>query len=336
MTREEDWSYAAFILTSGQTAVKGEMACLDTSNGNVTPGQASTTLVPIGYFGDDVTGDGTLTVRVRLFRESKLHWFANDTNPNNVTAANIGSEVYIKDSKTVTTASSGNSKGGRVWAVNATYGVLLEMGIGVTGPTGAGSASGNVADRATLKAIAAAARYDGQLVMVLTDNSLWRFNASSTAAADGADELVCVPGAGSGRWIRADKAFIARIPISFANTDNQTIWTVPTGFVLKLTAHPFWDVAVGFTGGSSSAIGVHASDSGYTSKGDLIGGAAGDVAATLVAGLTAGTAGGKLDTVAHLQGLLLQAADTLKFDRITSAFNAGSGFVCVPVTQVVP
>jgi len=47
-------------------------------------------------------------------------------NPANaVTASNLFADVYILDDQTVTTASSGNSKAGRVWAVDAD-GVCVE------------------------------------------------------------------------------------------------------------------------------------------------------------------------------------------------------------------
>jgi hypothetical protein len=85
------------------------------------------------------------------------------------------------------------------------------------------------------------------------------------------------------------------------------------------------------TGGSSSAIGVSSSKTGFTTKGDLLGGATGDVAAALTAALSPanGTIGAKMDTVAELHTTLWKAADIIRFDRITSAFTAGSGAVNV-------
>jgi hypothetical protein len=85
--------------------------------------------------------------------------------------------------------------------------------------------------------------------------------------------------------------------------------------------HGYWEVTTGFTGGSSSAIGISSSNStGHTTKGDLLGGSGGDVAATLVAGYPSGTIGADIAA-----GLMMVAADTVRFDRITSAFTAGAG-----------
>lgn len=57
-----------------------------------------------------------------------------------------------------------------------------------------------VADVATLKAMAEAERRDGDLVLVLDANNLYRFDSASAAAGD--DNFVLVPDVGSGRWIR--------------------------------------------------------------------------------------------------------------------------------------
>jgi hypothetical protein len=189
----------------------------------------------------------------------------------------------------------------------------------------------STASRTTLAAIAASARFDGMLVMVLTDNSLWRFNSASTLTDDEAQELAVEPDAGTGCWIRVDKAFVMKIPISFANTDGEAIETIPEGFALRLTGHPYWEVTAEWTGGSSSAIGISTNVSGYETGGDILGGATGDVLATLVAGIAAGTQGGELVDEVAFHDLLLEEASEFQFDRITSAFTAGSGFVCIPV-----
>jgi hypothetical protein len=84
-----------------------------------------------------------------------------------------------------------------------------------------------------------------------------------------------------------------------------------------------WEVTTGFTGGSSSAIGISSDATGWSTKGDLLGGAGGDVTATLgtakkaIAG-TAGAMGG---------ALLIPSTKIIRFDRITSAYTAGAGFV---------
>lgn len=331
----ENWGYAAFVLTSAAAAVKGEVACIDTSTGKVTVGGTSTTLMPVGWFNESKTGDGSATVQVRLFREIVGAWWTNDSDPNAVDSGDIGSTCYVKDGSTVSasSASSTRSIAGRVWAISATRGVLVEAGAAVTGPTGtSGVGSGNVATRAALTAVAAAGRYDGQMVMVRTDGSLWRFVAASSVSADGAGELALAPDVGTGRWLRANQSFTMKLAISKDTADATALCTIPGQMALRMTGLPYWEVTTGFTGGTSSAIGMSASAIA-TTKGDLLGGAAGQLTAVLgTAGVKPGTIGPLIDTLAEQQAFLLVAADFLRFDRIASAYTAGVGSICVPVS----
>lgn len=192
----------------------------------------------------------------------------------------------------------------------------------------------SVADRTALKAIAAANRYEGQTVLVQSDNSLWTFEASNTATTDTAEQLLIEPTAGTGAWVRADKAFIMKIPIGFADTNGEAIETIPAGFALRLIGMPYWEITTGFTGGTDSAIGISTNITGYTTAGDILGGASGDLAVTLVAGDVTGTIGDELGDMAGFHALLFIAASEIQFDRIVDAFTAGAGFVCIPVVQV--
>jgi len=188
----------------------------------------------------------------------------------------------------------------------------------------------SVADKAALKALSAELR-NGLMAIVMDDRSLWVYDTSVDVSADEAEELQIEPTAGSGTWLRVDKSFVAKIPISYANTDGEAVWTIPESWALRLTGMPYWEVTTGFTGGSSSAIGISTNITGYTTGGDILGGASGDVAATLVAGIATGTIGGELDDTAGLHDLLLEEDSELQYDRITSAFTAGADYVCVPV-----
>jgi len=114
-------------LTTAAVAERGKMACLDTSTGYLALGATSTTLRPIGYFDEDATGDETTNVRVRLFDEIRVHWWANDTGGTPVVAADVGSLCYVLDDSTVTGDATGASSAGRVWGTNATNGVAVEM-----------------------------------------------------------------------------------------------------------------------------------------------------------------------------------------------------------------
>ena len=101
---------------------------------------------------------------------------------------------------------------------------------------------------------------------------------------------------------------------------------MPAGFTLEFEKF-FWEVTADFTGGSSSAIGVSSADAPHSTQGDLLGGAAGNVLAELTAaiGYTQGTIGVSYSAAPKLA--VLVATDTVRFDRITSAFTAGAGFV---------
>lgn len=130
-----------------------------------------------------------------------------------------------------------------------------------------------------------------------------------------------------------------KLPIAFGTADAAVLFTVPTltnGAAAVKIDSLFWEVTTSFTGGSSSAIGVSSSNTRYSTKGDLLGGASGDVLATLVSTNTyvPGTLGAKYAAAATTGKIFLVAGDTLRFDRITSAFTAGAGFVHVDLTFV--
>ena len=122
-----------------------------------------------------------------------------------------------------------------------------------------------------------------------------------------------------------------KLPISFATANAAALYTVPAGQRLRVN-RVWWEVTTGFTGGAASTIGVSTTDALYNTKGDLLGGAAGDAAATLVAGFQGGTLGAKFGS----NGIVvLVAGDVIRFDQITSAFTAGAGFVHVSLEAVL-
>lgn len=180
----------------------------------------------------------------------------------------------------------------------------------------------NVATVAALKAIAAddARRTNGNEV-ILANGSRWYFH--STSALTGDDIVVVAPTAGTGRWLRQVGFVDLAIPIAYTLANNATIWTVPTGVIFKLeSAH--WEVTTAWAGGSSSAIGITAT--GHTTDGDILGGASGDVEATLTTGRKAGTVGAKMDSDSELHSMLFVATNTFHYDEVTSAFTSGAGY----------
>ncbi len=186
-----------------------------------------------------------------------------------------------------------------------------------------------VATLTELKAIPADRRVDGMQVLVTADNSRWKFLGAGALTGD--DLLVVAPTAGTGTWLRLPGATSLALPIAFGTLDAAVLLTMQAGQLFAVE-RLCWEVTADFTGGASSAIGVSSSvnrGTDFTTAGDLLGGATGDVLAALTAalGFTAGTIGTDMDTLTKTRRLVLKAADTVIFNRITSAFTAGTGYV---------
>lgn len=148
---------------------------------------------------------------------------------------------------------------------------------------------------------------DDQLVVIPDDRNM----AVDTALA------ASLPG----RWL-AVPGQIVNLALAFTKdtADGATLYTVPTGANILILSS-YWEVTTGFSGGSSSAIGLASDQTGHTTAGDLLGGSGGDVAATLVAGdYIEGTLGTDLTNP-----IVIKAGKLITFERIASAFTAGVG-----------
>lgn len=175
-----------------------------------------------------------------------------------------------------------------------------------------------------LEALPEAERSDGMLVRVVGGGgSSWRWSEASELDADGFLVREADDEPAAGRWLRADGSLDVALAVSSATLNNAVLWTVPAGFELFVPGSA-WEVTVSFTGGSSSAIGLSSSNAGLATAGDLLGGASGDVLATLVS--TGAKYKGTKGTKVGLPGAVLVGGDTVLFNRVTSAFTAGSGF----------
>jgi hypothetical protein len=120
--------------------------------------------------------------------------------------------------------------------------------------------------------------------------------------------------------------FFLTLPIAYTTADAATLYTVPSDRRMLIISAA-WEISVSFTGGTSSAIGLSSDDTNASTKGDILGGASGDVAAGLLSTgvpIKGGTVGAKFGSNGRI---LLAAGKLVRFDRITSAFTAGSGFV---------
>lgn len=129
MIREELWTYKQFTLKSGKKAFKGGIAVYDESASACIPAEEQTDLFTLGTFAETVDASGAaLPVNVRLKREVRVLWFANDgTNP--VLATDVGKDVYVVDDQTVSISSDTSTRSiiGTAWAVDAAKGVAVEV-----------------------------------------------------------------------------------------------------------------------------------------------------------------------------------------------------------------
>ncbi len=212
-------------------------------------------------------------------------------------------------------------------AFDPNYSIVVGGHVQAFGPNGETlSLYSNVAGSATLAALKGASLTDGATYTVSADGSQWRYAATSVLTAD--DFLVASPTSGTGRLLRLDTDIDITAAVTFATADAAVLYTVPAGFQLALGI-PYQHVTTSWTGGTSSAIGASSSGSGLTTKGDLLGGASGDVAAGLLS--TGAYAKGTVGTDIGKPGALLVGGDTILFDRITSVFTAGAGVDHFPV-----
>lgn len=120
-----------FPLVSGAKAFTGGMAAADTASAAVRPATSNnSTLIAIGQFLQDVDNSAstaTAFVNVQLQRELQVSWYDNATGANKVAAANLFSNVFMLDDHTVTLSTgTGSAIAGRVWAVDASLGVLIQ------------------------------------------------------------------------------------------------------------------------------------------------------------------------------------------------------------------
>lgn len=123
-TRVEAWEYIShIILKTANVAYKGQVAAIELSTGLIVPMASATGLLPIGYFDEDLTGDGVLTVRIHLFAEIRVHRFTNAVS-GPVAASDVGNLCYFSAVDTVSMTATSRSVAGRVWRVT-TAGVLI-------------------------------------------------------------------------------------------------------------------------------------------------------------------------------------------------------------------
>lgn len=121
----ERWTHRQFTLATGNKAEKGKPLMGDPATGRVRVGGVATGLVPIGYA--DETIDATAAekpVTVDLGIEIELRWL---DNAGGITAADVFKICYLASDQSVTLTATGNSIFGRIWAVDPSRGVAVQL-----------------------------------------------------------------------------------------------------------------------------------------------------------------------------------------------------------------
>lgn len=195
-----------------------------------------------------------------------------------------------------------------------------------------------IANMAAQQALAASSISDGQLFMLQSDGSRWRYAAASvltsdTGASTGPVFVATATTAGVGAFLRVATEYDAPFTIAFGTADTAVLYTVPVGYEIRIQ-RTYYKITTSFTGGTNSAIGASSSDAAYNTKGDIQGGSGGDLAAALVStggSYKAGTVGAKFGSNGVV---VLVAGDTIRFDRVVSAFTAGAGLLRVHMSAI--
>jgi hypothetical protein len=123
--REFRFSAIELPATASVEYQQGSLVGWDTATGLLIKGAASTTFVPIGHVIESKTlGAGGGSVYVKLFREVVGYWYANGTDA----VTGVGGLAYVLDDQTVNVDDNTNTLSvlGRVWALDAIKGVLVE------------------------------------------------------------------------------------------------------------------------------------------------------------------------------------------------------------------
>lgn len=122
------------------------------------------------------------------------------------------------------------------------------------------------------------------------------------------------------------------IPFDFNTPNLAELHTVEEGHRF-MVLDAFYEIDTPFTGGTNAAIGFSTSAAPHNTAGDLVGGAAGNVAAGLTAGLGKGSPGTDYGSNGRV---FLKGGDKILFNRIADAFTAGKGRLLLVLVEIGP
>lgn len=113
-------------LKLASVAEKGQIACIDTADGALVASSVVATLVPIGYFEESFTGDGTRVCSVRLFEEITVQCLTASATGAPVNADML-KVVYVRTSPEVSTTATSSSVAGRFWGLTSNGLCMVQM-----------------------------------------------------------------------------------------------------------------------------------------------------------------------------------------------------------------
>lgn len=123
----DTWSTKEFTLAIGTRAYANGRAGFNKATGKVQPMTSAPGIRSIGRFTSTVDAtSGDKIVGVRLDKELAMEWLENATAGDAVVAGDIDGPCFYLDDQTVTRTATGRSLAGRVMAVDARRGVLVE------------------------------------------------------------------------------------------------------------------------------------------------------------------------------------------------------------------
>jgi hypothetical protein len=103
------------------------------------------------------------------------------------------------------------------------------------------------------------------------------------------------------------------------------LFTIPYRSIM-IPDSPFMEVITGFIGGTASAVGASSSQTAYTAKGSLHGGAAGLLTAVIgTTTIVRGTVGTGVSAAPNV--VVLEKGATIRWDLIASQYAVGAGFL---------
>lgn len=198
------------------------------------------------------------------------------------------------------------------------------MDIGsVTGATVKAKTQSSAASLTDLRSLASGSLTEGQTKVVGPDGGEFIWNAASVLTEDSVLVVTPKDAPAAGRWLRRPGWIEIAVAFDYTQADASVIYTMPTGSRLYL-AGAFWSCSVTFAGGSSSKIGLKGgAATGISTAGDILGGASGDATIASNGTYAQGTVGVKIGKPVSV----LNAADTVVFNQMTSTFTSGVGVI---------